>query len=135
MNVMKVAAPGLALMLALGVGCSNDKKNVSENRSVTEISPPSSPYVSDVPIQTVASPTPAASSYNPSITPAPSSVAAQSADASTSSGGTYTVKRGDTLYSIARTHYGNGKEYTKIVAANPGVSAKTLKAGQKLTLP
>jgi 5'-nucleotidase len=136
MNAMKIVAPGLALMLAVGFGCSSDKKGMSENRSVTEIAPPSSPSpsVTEVPIQTVPSPSPAASSYDPTITPPPSGAANGSMDAP-ASGATYVVKKGDTLYSIAKAHYGSGKEYTKIVAANPGVSAKTLKVGQKLVLP
>ena len=34
----------------------------------------------------------------------------------------YTVQKGDTLYKIAKTHYGDGKQWNRIVAANPGVS-------------
>ena len=35
--------------------------------------------------------------------------------------GSYTVKKGDTLYRIAKDHYGDGKQWTKIASANPGV--------------
>jgi 5'-nucleotidase len=47
----------------------------------------------------------------------------------------YTVKRGDTLYSIARTRYGDGKQWQRIAAANPGVSPAKLLAGQTIVLP
>jgi 5'-nucleotidase len=50
-------------------------------------------------------------------------------------GGTYVVKKGDTLYGIARTHYGDGKQWQKIAAANPGLSPTSLKVGQTITLP
>jgi nucleoid-associated protein YgaU len=49
--------------------------------------------------------------------------------------GNYTVKKGDTLFSIAKSRYGNGNQYTKIVAANPGLSPQTLKAGQTINIP
>jgi nucleoid-associated protein YgaU len=47
----------------------------------------------------------------------------------------YTVKKGDTLFSIAKSRYGNGNQYTKIVSANPGLSPQSLKAGQTITIP
>lgn len=47
----------------------------------------------------------------------------------------YLVKKGDTLWSIAKANYGDGKQYTKIVSANPGVSPSALKAGQTLMIP
>lgn len=134
MKPVKYAAPVFAVLLAVGFGCASDKKGVSENRSVTDITPPSaSTYNAPiVPIQTVAStPVTSTPAYEPAITPAPS----VSSTPTAATGGSYVVKKGDTLYSIARSHYGDGKQYTKIVAANPGVSARSLKAGQTLTLP
>ena len=49
--------------------------------------------------------------------------------------GNYTVQRGDTLFHIAQVHYGDGKKWKQIVAANPGVTPSSLKVGQKLVLP
>jgi len=50
-------------------------------------------------------------------------------------GKTYTVKKGDTLSSIAKQVYGNGNLYNKIVKANPGIDPNKIKVGQKITIP
>jgi nucleoid-associated protein YgaU len=52
-----------------------------------------------------------------------------------SSGNTHVVKHGETLYSIARQSYGDGKKWRQIASANPGVSPTTLKVGQTLMIP
>ena len=49
--------------------------------------------------------------------------------------GSYTVKKGDTLYGIARQRYGDGKQWTRIVEANPGLRPETLKVGQTIAVP
>jgi 5'-nucleotidase/UDP-sugar diphosphatase len=54
---------------------------------------------------------------------------------STTAGNTHLVRRGETLYSIARETYGTGKQWRKIALANPGVTAATLKAGENLMIP
>ncbi len=50
---------------------------------------------------------------------------------------TYVVKDGDTLWEIADRAdvYGNGSKYTEIIKANPGVNSRTLRVGQKLSIP
>jgi nucleoid-associated protein YgaU len=48
---------------------------------------------------------------------------------------THTVRHGETLFSIAKITYGDGKQWKKIVAANPGVSPSKLKVGQVLVIP
>jgi 5'-nucleotidase len=50
-------------------------------------------------------------------------------------GKTYLVKRGDTLFRIAREQYGSGGEWRRIAQANPGLTPATLKAGQRLVMP
>jgi|SRR5688572_13348409 len=50
-------------------------------------------------------------------------------------GSSYTVKKGDTLFSIAKASYGNGNQWQKIAGANPGLSPATLKAGQRIVVP
>ena len=46
-----------------------------------------------------------------------------------------TIKKGDTLWNIAKEYYGNGKMWSKILEANPGINVKDLKIGQKLIIP
>ena len=49
---------------------------------------------------------------------------------------THTVQSGDTLWGIAKKYYGNGSQYTKIAAANPGIKNPNLiYPGQVLTIP
>ena len=48
---------------------------------------------------------------------------------------TYTVVYGDTLWSIARRFYGDGKFYKKIAAANGIQDPNILTVGQVLQLP
>jgi nucleoid-associated protein YgaU len=50
-------------------------------------------------------------------------------------GNVHIVRHGETLFSIAKSTYGNGKSWKKIAAANPGVSAGKLRVGQKLVMP
>jgi len=48
---------------------------------------------------------------------------------------TYTVKKGDTFYSLATIFYGNEKDIAKIQGLNPDVNPDKLKIGQKLKVP
>jgi len=47
----------------------------------------------------------------------------------------YTIQKGDTLWSIAKKHLGDGKRWKDIVAANPGLKPEKLKVGQKIVIP
>jgi nucleoid-associated protein YgaU len=49
--------------------------------------------------------------------------------------GEYTVKDGDTLFTIAEKYYGDGYKYNEIVTANSLTSADMVTTGQKLTIP
>ena len=69
----------------------------------------------------------------------------QTKPATTSSGRTYTVKRGDCLWNIAKQFYGNGSKYPQIYSANKatidgrnrgtGLPQYTIYAGQVFTIP
>jgi len=92
-----------------------------------------------------------ASIYQPAITrPTPPGSQQQSASDSTSKtntqgsnsasatpGDTYTVQEGDTLWDIAKTHYGLGSDWTKIYEANKDElpDASSIQVGQVLTIP
>ena len=47
----------------------------------------------------------------------------------------YVVKPGETMISIARSHYGNSRHYLQIIKANPGVEPETMKPGTRIVLP
>ena len=55
--------------------------------------------------------------------------------AKTSSYTVYTVESGDTLTAIAGEWFKDTSKWKEIVAVNPGLSASTLKVGQKINLP
>lgn len=48
---------------------------------------------------------------------------------------TYTIKKGDTLYSIAKKYLGNGNRYTDILKLNPNIKADNLQIGATIKLP
>lgn len=73
-------------------------------------------------------PPPPAPEATATYTPAP-------VEAAPATGGTYTVQKGDTLWSIAARHYGNGQKWRDIAAANGMSDPRQLKVGQTLTLP
>lgn len=117
-----IAVLGLAFGAA---GCSTGKSNTygATSNDVTDLSTPSA-----------ATATPA---YTPA--PAPQPVVYDSMTTTPIStamtGGNYTVKKGDTLYGIARQHYGDGKQWQKIASANPGLKPSALRVGQQIVLP
>lgn len=47
----------------------------------------------------------------------------------------YKVKRGDTLWRIAKTQLGDGQRYREILKLNPNVEARKLRVGQPIRLP
>ncbi len=114
-------------MVLVGAGCANKNKpttgnDIPQSSAVTDVSAPPVAYT----------PSPAAPAPVQTVTPDP--VAAAPAPVA-NTGGTYTVKKGDTLYGIAKQKYGDGKQWKKIAAANPGVTASNLKVGQTLVIP
>ena len=134
-NVMSLVA--LTLGLAAVGGCTNKKDAAPAegvvNGSVTELDfapmPPAEPemtYAAPFEPAPIDPATPAVPVLDaPAVTQAPAAGAA----------GSYTVKKGDTLFGIARQHYGNGGQWQRIANANPGLSPATLKAGTTIAIP
>jgi 5'-nucleotidase len=70
-------------------------------------------------------------------TPAAAPAVAPAPIASTAAGGTrqYKVQKGDTLFHIAKAHYGDGNRWQQIASANAGLTPATLKAGTTIVVP
>ncbi len=124
---------GLPMVALVAGGCQSKGGGVPSSSSALDVSAtpsytPASGYA-PAPAQPVYDSQPVVAA---AVTPAYGSAGA--ADSSMA-GGSYTVKKGDTLYGIARAHYGDGKQWQRIQAANPGVSPQSLKVGQTITLP
>ena len=121
---MKRALCAMALLAIGVVGCkSNKTSRVPQSDSVTDVTAPSPAPVSTY--QPAPQPVAQPVSYDATNTQTPGTMA----------GGSYTVKKGATLYSIARNRYGSGKEWSKITAANPGLRPESLKVGQTIVVP
>jgi 5'-nucleotidase len=86
-----------------------------------------------------AEPSPMVTATPAPVAPAPAAVqvgAALPASPSPSAGGRqYKVQKGDTLFRIAKTHYGDGNRWQQIASANPGVTPATLRAGSTIVVP
>ncbi len=120
-----------SMLLAAAVGCQD--KKASMNSSVTDLSPtPAAPaYVAPTPVAVQ----PVTYDSSMTSTTATPSYASSSTMTSSITGSTYTVKKGDTLYGIAKKKYNDGKQWQKIASANPGLSPASLRVGQTITLP
>ena len=47
----------------------------------------------------------------------------------------HTVRKGDTLYSLAKRYLGDGKRWKAIEAANPGLDHRKLPIGKSILIP
>lgn len=119
----------IAVVALLGiVGCAK-KTTPSANSSITEVAPPP-------PIHNGITPAaPISTTYSESIVAPADDITPVRSAASGGAGKTYVVKKGDTLWAIAQRTYGDGKQYRKIVAANPNIKGDRVIAGQKIVLP
>jgi 5'-nucleotidase len=142
---MKVAIPAiplLALVSVISVGCAPEKKAAGPNnpldvsRPVTTADPVPAyqPAPAPQPAPQPVIPTARASKTAPAVVTKPQ-VAAAAPAAEPVAPASYTVQKGDTLFGIAKTQYGDGNQWKKIATANPGLSPNTLKVGQKIVIP
>ena len=144
--IFAVPVAGLATVIALGCANGADKKTppptASSSASALDVGPSTGAGTGGAAL--TSTPT-----YAPTYTPPPAPLApaadayptAPAADPGAATGAnksaarTYTVQKGDTLIKIARTQYGDEHRWKQIAAANPGVSANSIKVGQKINLP
>jgi 5'-nucleotidase len=110
------------------VGCAKKTTTPTANANITEVAPPPPIHNGITPAQ------PISTTYaDPIAAPADDITPVRGGSASASK--TYVVKKGDTLWAIAQKQYGDGKQYKKIVAANPNIKGDRVMAGQKIVLP
>jgi nucleoid-associated protein YgaU len=85
-----------------------------------------------------AAPRPAYASIAPARRPTPShppQPASAHYPQAAAAGSRYQVQKGDTLFGIARTRYGDGKRWQQIASANPGLTPLNLQAGATIVVP
>ena len=119
----------LAFFLVIGlltVGCGSDS---------TATTAPGRAGVLDVPATPAPIPPAAPVAAAPLADSQPVMYSAAPSTPAPISNKTYTVKKGDTLFSIAKSSYGTGRDWQKIAAANPGIEPSKLKVGQQLVIP
>ena len=120
-----------AVVAALSiVGCAKKTAIPTANANLTEVAPPPPIHNGITPAAPINYSEPIAAPMD-DITPTP----IRSGSAISTAGKTYVVKKGDTLWAIAQRTYGDGKQYRKIVAANPNIKGYRVIAGQKIVLP
>lgn len=122
--------------LVFVTGCNKDKKPSTQTASnLTEVAPP--PPVHQANYQQL--PVTNVGAYDAGFAAQPAAAAPQSPaetlEPAPVGGKSYTVKKGDTLWNIATRTYGDGKQYRKIVAANPSIKGDKVSVGQKIVLP
>lgn len=66
--------------------------------------------------------------------PAPQQLA-PTAEPAVASPKIHTVAAGETLWSLAVKYYADGKQWPKIVEANPGLTPERMPIGKKITIP
>lgn len=132
MKARTLLIAAVVVAAAGSVGCNRNKTATARSSGALDITPPTPVYTQPQPVAAA----PVAQPVVYDTQPSPQ-FASQPAPAPTlnDGGNRYTVKKGDTLFSIAKTRYGNGNQWQKIASANPGLTPQTLKAGQTITIP
>jgi 5'-nucleotidase/UDP-sugar diphosphatase len=128
--VKKVLVLAVMAGLAGVAGCSK-KTTPAAGPALTDVSPPAPVHngiTPAAPIQTIAY-------SDPVVAPMDDITPSAPARSGSGAGKTYVVRKGDTLWGIAQRSYGDGKQYRKIVAANPTIKGDQLMVGQKIVIP
>jgi nucleoid-associated protein YgaU len=96
------------------------------------VEPPMSPVEDIRPLEDLAPSRPATTAEAPARpTPPP----ARTHEAPAPEPTTYTIRRGDTLWSLAQRRLGSGRRWTEIATANPGLQPQALRIGQVIRIP
>lgn len=147
---MKWIVPSI-IICAIATGCTANKKGTTQPGMAKSPAAPEAPTANTAPAAqfTPAAPQQPVINDPPqqgSVADAPSDDVATSAAPQRQSGpaktravakaGTrYKIKTGETLWSIAQSHYGNGQKWKTIAAANPKLDPNHIEAGQTIVLP
>ncbi len=124
----KFIAFAVVAALMVVAGCAKKTTTPTASNTITDVAPPP-------PIHNGITPAaPISTAYSDPIV-APADDVTPSRTNPGGSGKTYVVKKGDTLWAIAQRTYGDGKQYRRIVAANPNIKGDRVFAGQKIVLP
>lgn len=153
-STLPVIVPVILLVaIALSAGCKSNTKNhdtalmsaagtlnVPSSPAVAYTPPPApQPMVYDTPQQqaqpVIGEEAMADASDETYAAPAPAPRAAVRRTASAARGTRYTIKKGESLWSIAEDRYGNGNKWKAIAAANPRLDPDRVQAGQTIVLP
>jgi nucleoid-associated protein YgaU len=134
--VKKLLTIGVLVVAGMAVGCSSGKKQPDNKAAnAADFAPPPPAPSHEMVVTPV--PTPAGGGMVTTAgldRPAPDTKLVDPAPVR--GGGTkYVVKKGDTLWSIAVRTYNDGKQYKKIVAANPSIKGERVLVGQTIILP
>jgi len=126
--VKKLIAFAVVAALAVVAGCAKKTITPTASNTITDVAPPP-------PIHNGITPAaPISTAYSDPVV-APADDVTPSRTIAGGSGKSYVVKKGDTLWAIAQRTYGDGKQYRRIVAANPNIKGDRVFAGQKIVLP
>ena len=123
MRLLSTLAMTLTLLTVIGCGGQKPAEQPIASSPVSDVTPVTTATYKPEPMPVMTTVVP----------PAPE--VAMTTPTGPSAGNTHVVKKGETFYSLAKLHYGNGKQWQRIASANPGVTPSSLKVGQTLIIP
>ena len=123
----------VAALGSLAVGCANNTQQGGAPASTTQPTAASAALAQRPAPRPSPTPAPARPAQPPPPAPAPAP-AATPAPAPTT-GRTYTIKPGDSLWKISKEVYGDATKYEQIQKANPTLDPQLLKPGTVIVIP
>ena len=133
-RTMRMWVMMLAAAMLAATGCQDQKTEQQEQ--ALRVPPPAydtaapEPMPSETSAEPAPEPEPTGNATSASAQPEPESMPQPPSQPDT-----YTIRKGDTLWSIAERVYGDGQRWVDIVRANPGIDPKKLRVDQTITLP